>query len=104
MPGLVGSRAAGLAGGAGQGVMLGLVAQAGQMGVGQVIANTWVHRGLLGWALVGVVSRMLLRPGRADRVIAPCRGRAVLRFPRVVLTPGCRAGRRVQRRRRPGPG
>ena len=41
------------AGGAGQGVTLGLVAQAGQMGLGQLIADGGVHDGLLGVAWCG---------------------------------------------------
>jgi hypothetical protein len=63
MPALVWSRAAA---GAGQRSTLGLVAQAGEVSLGQVVASR-VHRGLLGSRPGrGVVLRMRLAGRRAD--------------------------------------
>jgi hypothetical protein len=45
------------AGGAGQGVMLGVLAQVGYAGLGQVVAGGGVHRGFLGSGLAGGVFR-----------------------------------------------
>ena len=42
------SRAAARLGGAGQGVPLGVLVQAGYAGLGQVVADRGVHRGFLG--------------------------------------------------------
>jgi hypothetical protein len=46
--GQLGSRPPGLAGGAGLGIALGLLAHAGETGAGQVVADGGMHRGLLG--------------------------------------------------------
>jgi hypothetical protein len=80
-PGLLPSGAAGLAGGAGQRIALGLVVQFGEPGLPQSLRSSGVHhRGLLGCELT-LVPRMPPGPGGADRVIAQDRGPQVFRFP-----------------------
>ena len=57
MPWLVGARAAGPAGGAGQRVTAGLAVPVGGQSFGQLVAAEGVHCGLLGWGLKWALSR-----------------------------------------------
>jgi hypothetical protein len=81
MPGLLPSGAAGLAGGAGQRVALGLAVQFGQVGSSQSLRHG-VHCLVSSGAELTLVPRMPLRLGGADRAIAQDLGLWGFRFPR----------------------
>ena len=72
MPGLMGSRAVGPAGGAGQRVTLGLAAQVSGLGLGKVIADSRLHGGLLDGAIGGLCPEDAAKAGRhgsGDRAV-----------------------------------
>jgi len=80
MPGLLPSGAAGLAGGAGQRVALGLAVQFGQVRSSQSLRRGVHHRGLLGCG-TDLDSEDAAKAGGADRAITQDLGPWRFRFP-----------------------
>jgi hypothetical protein len=66
---------AGLAGGAGQRVMLGLVVQVGEPGLPESLRSGGLHLVVSSGAELSLVSRMPPGPGGADRAVAQYLGR-----------------------------